>query len=167
MTQELQTVIDRLELVEGRNRMTRRWSQMAVLIAIAAVAAPFAMPKRPAEQRVRYSAVEANRFLLRDLEGNISGGMEVDRTGTIKLVLGSTNGKSGAAFLEVQQNGVAHLTLRGPEGDVRAALLGSSAPSLSLSPGGERSSVALMTQPDGSGSLFLTDSQGRTRFSAP
>ena len=111
--------------------------------------------------------VEANRFVLRDTEGASAGGMEVDRNGTIKLVLGRGYGTTGAAFLEVQRNGAVHLTLRGIDGGVRASLLGTPTPSLTLSPGGDRSSVALMTEADGSGSLYVTDATSRVRFRAP
>ena len=168
MTPELQTVIDRLELVERQNGSLRLLSLLALLVALGAIAVSFLVSNRPPDtQRARYSVVEANRFLLRDLEGRTAGGMEVSRGGTIRLVLGRTPQATGSAFLEVQENGVAHLTLRGADGGVRAALLGGSAPSVSLSPQGQRSSAALVTLGDGSGSLFLTDAMGRTRFRVP
>ena len=167
MTPELQTVIDRLELVERQNGSLRLLSLLALLVALGAIAVSFLVSNRPDTQRARYSVVEANRFLLRDLEGRTAGGMEVSRGGTIRLVLGRTPQATGSAFLEVQENGVAHLTLRGPDGGVRAAVLGSSAPSVSLSPQGQRSSAALVTLGDGSGSLFLIDAMGRTRFRVP
>jgi hypothetical protein len=168
MTPELQSVVDRLELVERQNRGLRALSLIAVLIALAAVAAPLLIPRPKPPDTARFSAVEANRFLLRDATGKTAGGMEVDRQGTIKLVLGGGyGGSTGAAFLEVQPNGASHLTLRGTDGGVRASLIGSRSPSLSISPDGTRSSVALTTLPDGSGSLFVTNAQGRTRFRAP
>ena len=167
MTPELQSVVDRLELVERQNRGLKLWSLAAMLVAIAALAAPFLVPKQASQDRVRYSVVEANRFLLRDPGGNIAGGMEVEPQGTIKLVLGSSSGNSGAAFLEVHPAGVVDLTLRGPDGRVRAALLGTPNPSLSLSTHGERSSVALMTRGDGTGLLLLSDAEGKALFRAP
>ena len=167
MTPELQTVIDRLELVERQNRSAKLWAVVATVIALAAVAVPFVLSRPESRSSARYSVVEANRFLLRDLGGKVCGGMEVDGQGTIKLVLGGGYGQTGAAFLEVQQNGASHMTLRGPDGRVRASVLGTRTPSLTLSPQGERSSAALMTLEDGSGSLFLTNSEGRIRFKAP
>lgn len=166
MTPELQSIIDRLEHVEGQNRGLRQLSLIAVVIALAAVAVPLLVTK--SRGPARYSAIEANRFLLRDLDGKLTGGLEVDKQGTAKLVLGSGyGGPTGAAFLEVQQNGVVHLTFRGTDGTVRAALVGTRSPSLSLSPEGRRSSAALVTLPDGTGSVLLTDPQGKTRFRAP
>jgi hypothetical protein len=168
MTPELQSVIDRLEHMEGQNRGLRQLSLIAMIIALAAVAVPLLVTRPRGGDQARYSVVEANRFLLRDLGGKVVGGLEVDRQGTAKLVLGSGyGGSTGAAFLEVQQNGVVHLTMRGTDGTVRAALVGTRSPSLSLSPEGRRSSAALVTLPDGTGSVLLTDPQGKTRFRAP
>jgi hypothetical protein len=168
MTPELQSVIDRLELTERQNRSLRQLSLIAIVVALAAVAVPLLVPKTKSADSARYSVVEANRFLLRDRDGKVSGGLEVDRQGTMKLVLGrGYGGNTGAAFLEDQQNGVVHLTFRGTDGGVRAALIGTRSPSMSLSPEGERSSAALITMPDGTGSIFLTDPQGKTRFRAP
>jgi hypothetical protein len=167
MTPELQSVVDRLELVERQNRGLKVAALAAALLAIVALAAPFLVPKPAREDRARYSVVEANRFLLRDPGGNIAGGMEVEPQGTIKLVLGSSSGNTGAAFLEVHPAGVVDLTLRGPDGRVRAAVLGTPNPSFSLSARGDRSSVALMTRSDGTGLITLSDGEGRTLFRAP
>jgi hypothetical protein len=167
MNPELQSVVDRLEHVERQHRSAKRLALLALLVALAAVAAPFVVPPRPAVQTARHSVVEANRFLLRDLEGQIAGGMEVERQGTIKLVLGRAGGRTAAAFLEVQPGGVALLSLRGPDGGVRAAMVGSGLPSLSLSPPGPRSSAGLVTMQDSSGSLFLSDARGKTRYERP
>jgi len=168
MTPELQSVVDQVEALERQNRSLRRWSQAAILLAVAAIAAPFILREAPKAglERARYSEVAANRFLLRDRNGVVAGGMEVEPSGTIKLVLGSGSGARGAAFIEVQKDGPV-VTLRGPDGGVRVALLGTPAPSVSLSPQGQRSSAAMTTLPNGSGELFLTDAEGRRTFRAP
>jgi len=168
MTPELQAVMDRLDQVE---RQARGWKLLvvaAILIAAASIAFPILRPTSaatPASDRARYSVVEANRFVLRDPGGAAAGGMEVRPDGTIRFVLG--NNKTAAAFLEVQHNGVGQLTLRGPEGDVRAALLATQTPSMILSTTGGMSGVALTTTADGAGQVALKDGTGRTRFHAP
>jgi hypothetical protein len=167
MTVELQTVVDRLELVEKQNRTLRWWCVLAVLVALATAAASFLMPQPAPSSRARYSAVETNRLLLRDLQGRTVGGMEVDRSGTIRLVLGATGGSTGAAFLEVRGDSVVDFTLRGADGAVRAALVGSRTPSLLLAPEGMRPTASLLTAPDGGASIVLVDGQGRLRFRAP
>jgi hypothetical protein len=116
---------------------------------------------------VRHSVVEANRFLLRDMDGKTAGGMEVSQDGTIRIVLGSGYGTMGAAFLEVQRNGNAHLTMRGPDGAVRATLLATPSPSLALSSGSGHSAATFTTMADGSGAVMLSDAAGRLRFKAP
>lgn len=168
MTPELQAVIERLDHVERQARGWKLLVIVATLIAAASIAVPILRPTSaitPAADRARYSVVEANRFVLRDAGGNAAGGMEVRPDGTIRLVLGT--GRTGAAFLEVQHDGVVHLTMKGPEGDVRAALLATQIPSLLLSSTGGVSGVALTTASDGSGQVALKDGTGRTRFHAP
>ena len=123
------------------------------------------MSANTSANRARYAVVEANRFVLRDADGAVAGGMEVKPDGTIRFVLG--NGTTAAAFLEVQRNGVGHLKLCGPEGGVRAALLATQTPSIVLSAIGGVSGVALTTTADGAGQVALRDEKGRTRFRAP
>ena len=172
MNPELQTVVDRLELVE---RQARGWKMLAVLalfVALAALVLPWTRPSATvvtpvASDRARYRVVEAQRFLLRDLDGRAAGGMEATADGALRLVLGSGYGPTGAAFLEVQKNGIVHLTMRGPDGSVRAALIGSHAPSLALSSQGQHSGAVLASRADGAGALTLIDDLGRTRFRAP
>jgi len=167
MTPEMQMLAERIELLERQGRRHALLAQVATVAAIVAIAIPFAMRRPPAESRVRHSVVEANRFLVRDLDGRVAGGMEVDRRGTVKLVLGSGKSGSSSLFLEAQPNGVAHVTLRGADGGVRATLIGSNTPALSLSVGAQGSSAVLATRPDGSGSLHLAGAAGRGRFKAP
>src|SRR5262245_13007486 len=105
MNPELQILVERLEWAERRQRTAVTLAVLALVIAIAAVAQPFLTAKRPGEQRARYSVVEANRFLLRDVNGETAGGLEVEPQGNIKLVLGRSAGGTAAAFLEVQPTG--------------------------------------------------------------
>jgi len=168
MTTEFQAVIDRLDHVERQARGWKLLVVVAILIAAASIALPILRPMSattPSSDHARYSVVEANRFVLRDPGGVVAGGMEVRPDGTIRFVLG--NGTTAAAFLEVQRNGVGHLTLRGPEGDVRAALLATQTPSMILSATGGVSGVALTTTANGAGQVALKDGTGRTRFRAP
>ena len=169
MTPELQTVVDRLELVERQARGWKMLALVALFVAVAALLLPWTRPSAAARtnDRVRHSVVEANRFVLRDLEGRAAGGMEVMPDGGLKLVLGSGYGTMGAAFLEVQRNGIVHFTLRGPDGGVRAALLGSRAPSLSLSSSGQHSGAVVATRENGSGAILLNDAAGKSRFQVP
>ena len=168
MTPELQTVVDRLELVERQNRSLRGLSVVALLAAVGAATLAW-MGTRPGATpaNFRASSIETNRLLLRDLDGRTAGGLEVDRAGTVRLVLGAADGRSGAAFLEVRRDSLADLTLRGPDGGVRVALIGTRLPALLLAPEGSRPTVSLQTSPTGTGSLMLADEAGRLRFRAP
>lgn len=156
MTPELQSVVDRLETVERQARGWKLLVLVSILLAAAAIAVPIVMPgpgapavaRSTTGDRGRFSVVEANRFILRDPDGAVAGGMEVGQDGTIKLVLGSAQGTSAAAFLEVQPAGTAHLALRG------------SAP-------GSRPGAMILMREDGSGAVQLGDAAGRTRFRAP
>ena len=168
MTPELQTVVDRLELVERQNRSLRGLSVLALLIAVGAAAVAWTTSRPPGvPANLRVSSIETNRLLLRDLDGRTAGGLEVDRAGTVRLVLGVSDGRSGAAFLEVRRDSLADLTLRGPDGGVRAALIGARLPELLLAPQGSRPTAILETTPAGTGSLTLADAAGRLRFRAP
>ncbi|HET9328416.1 MAG TPA: hypothetical protein VFQ05_16740 [Candidatus Eisenbacteria bacterium] len=168
MTTELQAVIDRLDQVERQARGWKLLVVVSILIAAASIALPILYPmsaSTPSSERARYSVVEANRFLLRDGDGVLAGGMEVTPDGTIRFVLG--NRTTAAAFLEVQRNGAGNLTLRGPDGDVRAALLATETPSMILSAIRGVSGAALTTTANGAGQMALKDGTGRTRFRAP
>ena len=168
MTTELQAVIARLDHVERQARGWKLLVVVAILIAAASIALPILSPTSAittSSNRARYEVVEANRFVLRDPGGAVAGGMEVKPDGTIRFVLG--NGTTAAAFLEVHRNGYGHLTLSGPEGGVRAALLATQTPSIILSAAGGVSGVALTTTANGAGQVALKDAKGRTRFRAP
>jgi hypothetical protein len=109
--------------------------------------------------------VEANRVLLRDRDGVVAGGLEVDGHGTVRLVLGRSG--TSAALLEAQRDGIAHLRLRSPDGSVRAAVVGGDRPSVTLTPDGRQPAVALTASLGGGGSIQATDASGRVRFRAP
>lgn len=171
MNPETQQLLERIESLERSGRTRTAVAAFAIVLALAAVALVMARSRAsastPSEDRVRYSIVEANRFLLRDAAGEVRGGLEVDGQGTIKLVLGSGYGERGAAFLMVQPNGDPSLALHGKDGVVRAALTGSAQPALVLSEQDAGSSGAVITAREGTGSLALTNAQGRNRFRAP
>lgn len=168
MNPELQSVVDRLETVERQSRGWKLLVVVALLLASAAIAIPILSPAAaPVSHQTKFSVIEANRFLLRDRDGHVAGGLEVDRDGAIKLVLGRGYGAMGAAFMEVRPDGIVHVTLRGSDGGVRAALVGARTPSLALASEGKRPGATLRTAADGLGALLLTDATGRTRFRAP
>jgi len=168
MTPELQAVMDRLDHLERQARGWKLLVAVAILLAAASIAFPILRPTRAVtapSDHARYSVVEANRFVLRDALGEVAGGMEVKPDGTIRFVLG--NATTAAAFLEVQRNDVGRLTLRGREGEVRAALVATPTPSMTLSTTGGMAGIALTTAANGAGQLALKDGTGRTRFHAP
>jgi hypothetical protein len=161
--------------IEDLERQTRAWKLLvavAIVLAAVAIGTPYLGlgPRAPASSgggAARFSTIEANRILLRDTEGAVAGGLEVGRDQTVRLVLGGQYGTRGAAFLEVQGNGAVGLTLRGPDSGIRAALLGTSAPSLTLSPEGTETSVAQVSASASGGQLRLAETGGRVRFRAP
>ena len=169
MNPEMQILVERVEALERQNQSARGIAVVAMLIAIATLAATIAMPRGrslvPATTG-RLDVVEANRILLRDPDSRPAGGMEVDRNGTIRLVLGRA-GATGAVLLEAQQNGVAHLTLKGLDGVALASLVGSNRPELAIGNRQGGSSVVIGTREDGAGTLAAWDAQGRIRFRAP
>ena len=169
MSVESQSVLDRLELVEQQASLWKLLVMVSLLAAISSIAVTFLKPAAApaARERVQASVVEANRFVLRDLDGRPAGGMEVKPDGTIRFVLGGGRPTTGAAFLEVQPDGLVHLTLRGPDGSVRAVLLAAQTSSLALSAPGLASGATLIALEDGSGSLALKGEGGRTRFRVP
>jgi hypothetical protein len=170
MNADLESVLIRLETVERQARAWKLLVAAAIVLAAAAIAAPLLI-SRPmslgAPATGKFAVVEARRFLLRDTDGTLAGGMEIGGDGGLKLVLGRGYGTMGAAFLEVQGDGNAHLTLRGPDGGVRASLLATKRPVLVLSPEGQPAGASLRVNEDGSGLLLLTDRSGRVRFRAP
>jgi len=162
MTPELQSVLDRLDEVERRRRGPSILSILAALLSIATAAytytATLRMVPPPAAPRLS-GVVEANRFLLRGLDGEVKGGMEVERDGTVKLV----NGRTGAAVILAQPTGLVQLQLRSPAGVVRSALNGGVEPSLTLTSDDGASSATLVAKPGSPGQLFLSDRTGTLR----
>ncbi len=165
MNPELQTVLDRLELAERQNRSWKLVTLLALLLAITAVALPFTGLLRAQVDRARFSVVEANRLLLRDLNGAVAGGLESQPDGSLRFVLG--NRSTASAHLIVPRVGAPQLTLRATDGRVQLGLIGSDRPGVWLSPDGRAPRVALGTVDDGSGEIWVRDAQGRPRFHAP
>ena len=168
MSTEYQQLIERLELAERGSRGWKMVSFLALVIAAFALVMPWLRSQgggATAGGRASYSVVEANRVLLRDRDGTVSGGLEVDGRGTVRLVLGRSG--TSAALLEAQRDGTAHLRLRGPDGTVRAAVVGGDRPSVTLSPDGRQPAVTLTASPGAGGSIQATDASGRLRFRAP
>ena len=168
MNVELQSVVDRLEVMEQESRS---WKLLAfVSTLLAAVAITFQIIGSPVATRSsqnKFSTVEASRFLLRDAAGHLAGGLEVAGDGAIKLVLGGGYGSMGAAFMEVRPDGSTHVTLRGPDGGVRATLLGANTPSLALASKGFPNGAVVRTAANGQGSLMLKDAAGQSHFRTP
>lgn len=166
MTPELQTLVERIDRMERQNRNSKAVALAAVLVAILAAALPF-LSSTSAPDRARFSVVEANKFVLRDADGRIAGGIETDAQGARRFVLRSGPASGAAAFVEVRREGDSHLILRGPDGRVRALVAGTTAPSVALAAPGAGTGVALLTQSDGTGSILISDGEGRPRFRAP
>lgn len=168
MNAELQSLVDRLEVMEHESRA---WKLLVfVSLLLAAVAITFQIIGSPVVSRGtknKFSTIEANRFLLRDAAGRLAGGLEVASDGAIKLVLGGGYGAMGAAFMEVRPDGNAHVILRGPDGGVRAMLLGADTPSLALASKRFSNGAVLRTAENGQGSLMLKDEAGRSHFRTP
>ena len=127
-------------------------------------ALPLLRGNQPKSDRAKFSVVEANRFLLRDVHGAVVGGLESTPDGTLRLVLGQRGGASAHIVVQPHES---QLTLNAPDGQWRAVLAGSNQPSLSLSPDGRAANAALLTRDDGTGSVLLRDALGRPRFRAP
>src|SRR5262245_57560762 len=113
MSVEYNQMIERLEQAE---RGSRTWKLLTALALIAALIGLLMPQLRSAPRtttansgRARFSAVETDRLVLRGRDGSVAGGLEVDQHGTIRLVLGRPGG--AAAFLEAQEDGIAHLRL--------------------------------------------------------
>lgn len=169
MNPELQTVVARIELLERQSGTLKLIAALSLVVALGAAAMTWMQSNKravPAETVGRFSSIEANRFILRDLDSRTAGGLEIDRNGTIRLVLGRS-GESGAVVLEAQRNGIAHVTLRDAQGAVRAGLVGSDQPSFALGGKPELPAITLLANADGSGRIEVHDARGRVRFRAP
>ncbi len=169
MNPELQTVVARIELIERQNGTLKLIAALSMVVALGAAVMTWIQSSRqatPTEGVGRFSLVEANRIILRDLDSRAAGGLEVDRNGTIRLVLGRS-GETAAVVLEAQRNGIAHVTLRDAQGAVRAGLVGSDQPTFALGGKPESPAITLLASADGSGRIEVHDARGRVRFRAP
>lgn len=166
MTPELQSVLDRLDEVERRRRGQRTLTLFALLLSIAVAAYAYTTRLTVVPPPVAAQApgvVEGTRFLLRGPDGTVRGGMEVEHDGTVKLVVGNQDGRTGAAVILAQPTGLVQLQLRSPGGVVRSALNGGIEPSLTLTSDDGGSSAALLTKNGSPGQLFLSDRSGTLR----
>jgi len=168
MTPELQSVLDRLDEAERRNRGLRSLTLLSILLSLAVlafvVASRAVMPPSLAPPVSRTSGVvEASRFLLRDTRGVVRGGMEIEPGGTVKLAVGNQDGHTGAAVILAQPTGLVQVQLRSPGGVVRAALNGGIEPSVTVVSDDGTSGAALMTKSGRQGQLLLSDRGGTLR----
>jgi hypothetical protein len=170
MTPEFQSVLDRLDEVERRNRGQRTFTLFAVLLSVGVLAffivrarTLLPTPAAPPVAAQTPGVVEGTRFLLRGPDGTVRGGMEVERDGTVKLAIGNQDGRTGAAVILAQPTGLVQLQLRSPSGVVRTALNGGIEPSLLLTSDDGSSSAALVTKNGSPGQLFLSDRSGTLR----
>ena len=168
MNPELQTVVDRLELVERQSRIWKTLALVALGVGVVAIALPYALPSAPlasTPSRARYSVVEANRFLLRDRNGAIAGGMEAQADGSLRLVLGGRS--TSSAHLVIPGGGAPQFTFRAADGRVQLGLGGAERPSIWLSPDGQYAQVSLGAGEAKGGEITVRDGVGRPRFHAP
>ena len=165
MNPELQSVVDRLELIERQSRNWKWIAMLAVALAALSLALPLAGRAVAPEGRARYSVIEANRILLRDLNGSIAGGLESRPDGSLRLVLGGRT--TSSAHLVVPRVGPPQFTLRAPDGRVQVGLTGSERPAAWLSADGRNALVALGTAEGDGGEIWVRDAGGRPRFHAP
>jgi hypothetical protein len=164
MNPELQTVLDRLELVERQSLGWKLITVLALAVAVAAVAAPFVRARPPALEHARFSVVEANRIQLRGPDGSIAAELAASpETGSVWFLLGRR--ATGCAQLVVL-NGQPSLTMADSKGRMQIALDGSENPGLYLKPGNV-SGVTLRADATKGGEIWVRDGQGRPRFHAP
>ena len=161
MTPELQSVLDRLDDAERRNRGLQALSVIAMLLSVTVGAYAYLTTLARPAPRATPGVVEATRFLLRDETGTVRGGLEVERGGTVKLVVGNQDGHMGAAVILAQPTGLVQVQLRSPSGVVRGALNGGIEPSLVLTSDDGASSAALLTKSGSRGQLLLSDRTGQ------
>lgn len=165
MTPEMQTLVDRIEVVERQARTWRTIGLLTLVLALGALALSIRVGGPGTTDHARFSVVEANRILLRDADGSLAGGLESLPDGTLRFVLG--NRSTASAHLLVRRDGEAQFSLRSPDQRVHVALVASPTPSLWISPDGQGPTVALSTDDTGAGQLIVRDALGRARFRAP
>ena len=95
MNPETQIVVDRLELVERQNRTLKLTSIVALLLSVVAVAMAFIRPASAPAERARFSVVETQRLLIRDLGGSVAGGIETQTDGSVRTYSGSYTVNNG------------------------------------------------------------------------
>jgi len=163
MNPEIQTVVDRLELVERQNSGWKLVALLALVLAAVAIALPFVQPRASGLEQGRFSLVETNRLRLRGPDGSIAAELACDANGSVWFLVGRR--VTGCAQLVVLQ-GKPSLTMTDSRGRLQVALDGSEHPGLHLTPGAS-SGATLRADAGRGGELWLRDAQGRPRFHAP
>jgi len=164
MNPEIQTVVDRLELVERQNAGWKLVALLALLLAAAALALPFMQARTPRLERGKFSVVEANRIQLRGPDGSVDAELASGGNGSAWLLIGRR--ATGCAQLVVL-NGRPSLIMAEPNDRMRIVLDAAERPGVYLTPGASLSGVTLRADAARGGELWLRDAQGRPRFHAP
>jgi hypothetical protein len=164
MNPELQTVVDRLELVERQNSGWKIITLLALALAAAAVALPFMKARPVGLERGRFSVLEADRIQLRAPDGSVAAELACQANGSAWFLLGRR--ATGCAQLVVL-NGRPSLILAESKDRLRIVLDGSERPGLYLTPEGTLAGMTMRADATRGGEISVRDLQGRTRFHAP
>lgn len=123
----------RVEQLEQQNRFFKRASVLVLLVT----ASLFFMG-----QKVRPTVIEGQKFILRDAQGQVRGGLAIDSRGIARLALADEEGKTHVT-LSVNEDGRSGLYITDATGLIRAGLA---------------------SLPDGTPDLGLADAQGVVRI---
>lgn len=153
----MENLARRLERVERENRHLKRGTVAVVGVIVAAVL----MGQGGSKSRI----IEAEGFRLVDAAGVPRGGLFTSPDGPVGLGLLGKDGKTGAQLLVIEDDST-FLTFTGKNKNIRVALgIESEGDIASLrfwSPSGKEA-ARLVTRPDGSVGLSLSDKEGRNR----
>lgn len=139
LRQRLLAVERRAETLRARERLFG----VAILVALVLSAISAFTPQLLAVggDEVELASLSAERFILRDTEGNIRGGWSVDAEGDSRLTISDRQGRTRMSF----------------------SVLSSGSPGLSLSNANGRSRAALALLPDETVNLVFADGAGVPR----
>jgi hypothetical protein len=125
----------RMDQLERQNRFFKRASVLMLIVATSLL-----FMGQTKKQKVS-NIVEAEKFILRDPQGKIRGGLAIDSQGIARLALADEEGKTHVT-LSVNENGRSGLYVTDSKGLIRAGLA---------------------SLPDGTPDLGLADAQGVVR----